>query len=194
MPISKRAARFNKRVTNRVTRHFASWMPGFAIVSHVGRRSGRLYRTPVNVFRDGDRYVFALTYGADSDWVRNVLSAGGCEIETRRKTVELRDPKRFTDPTRRLIPIPARWILRLVDVKDFMALSPATATPVAPALGRGRASPRKTVTSKRKPVACRTLAAEPIQRSPSLYRRPPIRVPAGMLDSRPGSTPRPAVE
>jgi deazaflavin-dependent oxidoreductase (nitroreductase family) len=127
MPISKRVAHFNKRVTNRVTRHIASWMPGFAIVSHVGRRSGRVYRTPVNVFRDGDRYVFALTYGADSDWVRNVLAARGCEIETRRKTIELRDPKQFTDPTRQLIPIPARWILRLLDVNDFMTLSPATA-------------------------------------------------------------------
>lgn len=130
LPISERVARFNKRVTNRVTRHIASWMPGFALVSHVGRRSGRLYRTPVNVFRDGDRYVFALTYGADSDWVKNVLAAGGCEIETRRSTVELRDPDRFTDPTRHLIPVPARWILRMIDVSDFIALSPATATPL----------------------------------------------------------------
>ena len=100
VPIPKRVARFNKRLTNRVTRHIASWMPGFALVSHVGRRSGQLYHSPENVFRDGDRYVFALTYGADSDWVKNVLAAGGCEIETRRKTVELRDPDRFTDPTR----------------------------------------------------------------------------------------------
>jgi deazaflavin-dependent oxidoreductase (nitroreductase family) len=133
MPISKRVARFNKRVTNRITRHIASWVPGFAIVSHVGRHSGRLYRTPVNVFRDGDRYVFALTYGADSDWVENVLAAGGCELETRRKTVELRHPTRFTDPTRHLIPIPARWILRLIDVNDFMALSPTTARPAGAA-------------------------------------------------------------
>jgi deazaflavin-dependent oxidoreductase (nitroreductase family) len=126
MPISKRVALFNKRVTNRVTRHIAFWMPGFAIVSHVGRRSGRLYRTPVNVFRDGERYVFALTYGADSDWVRNVLAAGGCAIETRRRTVELREPKQFTDPTRHLIPIPARWILQTIDVNDFMALTPTS--------------------------------------------------------------------
>jgi deazaflavin-dependent oxidoreductase (nitroreductase family) len=136
MPISKRIARFNNRVTNRVARHIASWMPGFAIVSHVGRRSGRRYRTPVNVFRDGDRYLFALTYGSDSDWVRNVLAAGGCEIETRRKTVELRDPKRFTDPARQLIPIPARWILRLLDVNEFVTLRPATVTPADAATKR----------------------------------------------------------
>jgi hypothetical protein len=46
MPISKRVARFNLHVTNRVTRRFAGRMPGFAIVTHVGRRSGRVYRTP----------------------------------------------------------------------------------------------------------------------------------------------------
>jgi deazaflavin-dependent oxidoreductase (nitroreductase family) len=124
MPIPKQVARFNRRVTNRVTRHVAGWMPGFAIVIHVGRRSGRIYETPVNVFRDGSRYVFALTYGAESDWVRNVLAAGGCQIKTRRKTVELRDPQRFEDPSRRLVPRPARWILGLVKVDEFMALPP----------------------------------------------------------------------
>jgi hypothetical protein len=85
MPISKRVARFNKRVTNRLTRHMASWMLGFVDRLPRRSRSGRLSRTPVNVFRDGDRYLFALTYGADSDWVRDVLAAGGCEIEKRRK-------------------------------------------------------------------------------------------------------------
>ena len=89
MPLSRRVAHFNRRVTNRLTRHIAWWAPGFAIVTHVGRRSGRTYRTPVNVFRDGDRYVFALTYGRDADWVRNVLAAGRCEIRTRGRTVRL---------------------------------------------------------------------------------------------------------
>ena len=100
-------------------------MPGFAIVIHVGRRSGRTYETPVNVLRDESRYVFALTYGPESDWVRNVLAAGGCRIRTRRRTVELRNPQRFGDPSRRLVPPPARWILGLIDVDQFLALSPA---------------------------------------------------------------------
>ena len=124
MPIPKRVARFNTRVTNRVMLRIAGWTPGFAIVTHTGRRSGRVYRTPVNVVRDGDRYVFALTYGADSDWVRNVLAAGRCEVETRCRTVELSDPELFTDSTRRLIPIPARWILQLANVDEFIALTP----------------------------------------------------------------------
>lgn len=125
VPIPEAVARFNKHVTNRVTRRFAGRLPGFAIVTHVGRSSGRAYRTPVNVFRDGDRYVFALTYGADSDWVRNVLAAGGCTIETRGRTVALTDPERFDDPSRRVVPPPARWVLEAIGVDQFLALRPA---------------------------------------------------------------------
>ncbi|HEU0335544.1 MAG TPA: nitroreductase family deazaflavin-dependent oxidoreductase [Gaiellaceae bacterium] len=124
MPLPKRLARFNTRVTNRLTGRVAGRLPGFGIVEHVGRRSGRGYRTPVNVFGDGERYVFALTYGPDADWVRNVLAAGGCRLETRGRTVELRRPERFTDPTQRLVPLPARWILRLLGVEEFLALRP----------------------------------------------------------------------
>ena len=112
-------------MTNRITRHIAGWMPGFAIVTHVGRRSGRTYRTPVNVFRQGDGFLFALMYGADSDWVRNVIATGGCRIETRRRTYELREPQRFTDPTRAGVPVPVRWIMRRLDVEDFMTLRKA---------------------------------------------------------------------
>ena len=68
MTIPKTVARFNARVTNRVSRPFAGRLPGFAVVTHVGRRSGRTYQTPVKMFRDGERYVFVLTYGADSQW------------------------------------------------------------------------------------------------------------------------------
>jgi deazaflavin-dependent oxidoreductase (nitroreductase family) len=100
-------------------------VPGFAIVVHVGRRSGRLYRTPVNVFRRDDRYVFALTYGKDSEWVRNVLAAGGCSIETRRRTVELTAPELFTDVSRSAVPIPVRWVLGAIDVSEFLALTEA---------------------------------------------------------------------
>jgi hypothetical protein len=53
------------RYLNPLTRMFAGWMPGFAILTHRGRVSGRTYRTPMNVWRRGDRYVFFLTYGPD---------------------------------------------------------------------------------------------------------------------------------
>ncbi len=61
MPLPKGLARFNRVVTNRVVGPFAARLPGFAIVTHVGRRSGRQHSNPVNLFRTGDRYVIALT-------------------------------------------------------------------------------------------------------------------------------------
>ena len=44
-------AKINIAVTNRITSLFAGWLPGFGILTHVGRKSGKVYRTPVNVFR-----------------------------------------------------------------------------------------------------------------------------------------------
>jgi deazaflavin-dependent oxidoreductase (nitroreductase family) len=126
VPLPRCLARFNTRVTNRLTGRVAGRMPGFGVVTHAGRRSGRLYRTPVNVFRRGERYVFALTYGPDADWVRNVLAAGGCLLETRGGAVDLRHPERFSDPTRHLVPLPVRWALRLLRLDEFLALERAS--------------------------------------------------------------------
>ena len=63
MPVPKVVGRWNKAGLNRLTRHYAPWMPGLGVVVHRGRRSGRRHQTPVNVFSAGDSYVIALTYG-----------------------------------------------------------------------------------------------------------------------------------
>jgi deazaflavin-dependent oxidoreductase (nitroreductase family) len=123
MPLPRRLARFNRVVTNPIVRHVAGRLPGFAILHHVGRRSGRSYRTPVNMLRAGDgRYVIAITYGRDSDWVRNTLAAGTCVAEARGRRIELSDPEIVHDERRALMPLPARTILGLADVNDFMLL------------------------------------------------------------------------
>jgi deazaflavin-dependent oxidoreductase (nitroreductase family) len=122
MPLPRRLAKFNLVVTNRVLGPFARYLPGFAVVSHVGRRSGRTYRTPVSLFRRKDGYVIALMYGADSQWVRNVLAAGGADIETRGRRLHLAGPEMVRDPTRSLVPKPVRAPLRLTNVDEFMVL------------------------------------------------------------------------
>ena len=53
-------AAFNLAVTNRITSRFAARLPGSGIRTNVGRKSGRVYRTPVNVFRAPDGFVVAL--------------------------------------------------------------------------------------------------------------------------------------
>src|SRR4051794_5739534 len=127
MPLPRRLAKFNRVVTNRVVGPLARYLPGFAVVSHVGRRSGRTYRTPVNLFRRGDDYVIALTYGAGSQWVRNVLAAGGADIETRGRRLHLVDPKVVRDPARSFVPELVRIPLRLANVEEFMLLKRAGA-------------------------------------------------------------------
>ena len=111
---------FTKRVVNPLTRRFADRLPLFGLVTHVGRRSGTPYHTPLNVFRRGDGYVFALTYGPDVDWVRNVVAAGGCTMRTRGRTVRLVDPQLVHDPSGHLIPQPVRAFLGLLGVTDYL--------------------------------------------------------------------------
>jgi deazaflavin-dependent oxidoreductase (nitroreductase family) len=120
---------YTTRFFNPVSRRFAGHLPGFAILVYVGRRSGRTYRTPMNVFRHGDDYVFALTYGSDVQWVKNVLAAGGCELETMGRTVTLTNPQLFVDPKQRLMPFPVRLFLRLMRVTEFLSMRPAATGP-----------------------------------------------------------------
>ena len=116
-------AKINIAFTNRITGLFAGWLPGFGILTHVGRKSGKVYRTPINVFRASNGFIVALTYSSQSEWVKNVLAAGGCELKTRGKTYQLSSPHVMHDPTRRRFPIPVRIVLRIVGADEYMELS-----------------------------------------------------------------------
>ena len=123
MPIPKGMRQVNKAALNKVTRHLAPWLPGLGVVVHRGRTSGKQYRTPVNVFpRPGGRYVLALTYGTDTDWVKNVVAAGGCTLITRGTDLELTAPRLFHDESRHETRVVERSILGLLHVYDFLEL------------------------------------------------------------------------
>src|SRR3712207_5312300 len=106
MPASRRVAEFNKRFLNRLSLRVAGFLPGFGIVSHVGRKSGRDYHVPVNVFRTEGGYIIALTYGAESDWVKNVLAAGSCGLQTRGYWMRLSNPRIEIDEGKSWAPLP----------------------------------------------------------------------------------------
>src|SRR6266566_6777871 len=68
----------NKYVTNRLLRGFTNLSHGpFAIIRHVGRRSGKPYETVICVWPLGEGFVIALTYGKSVDWYCNMLASGG---------------------------------------------------------------------------------------------------------------------
>jgi deazaflavin-dependent oxidoreductase (nitroreductase family) len=123
MPAPRWLARANRVGLNQVVKFVAPWLPGFGLIVHRGRKSGREFRTPVNLFGRRDGFVFALTYGSDADWVQNVLAADGCSVITRRRRYELADPVLYVDESRSDMPaFPVRYILAAVGVSEFLYL------------------------------------------------------------------------
>lgn len=123
---------FVKHYINPVTRPLARRLPTFGIVTHRGRKSGRVYRTPINVFRHGDDYLFFLTYGSDAQWVKNVLAAESCSIETRGRVVELVEPELITDPKLQPAPPHVRFVeRRIAGANQYLKMRPASAKEAA---------------------------------------------------------------
>ncbi|KAA0118371.1 nitroreductase family deazaflavin-dependent oxidoreductase [Mycolicibacterium sp. P9-22] len=133
MPAPRWLARANKIGLNRLTRFVAPWAPGWAVVIHRGRTSGRTFRTPLWAFQRPHGYVIALTYGSQADWVRNVLAAGGCELETRRHRYQLTSPVVYRDESAAAMPIFIRFMLRrVIKAPEFLSLDTAGETPRTP--------------------------------------------------------------
>ena len=132
MPAPRWVARANKASLNRLTKFIAPWAPGWAVVIHRGRRSGRTFRTPLWAFRRRDGFVIALTYGSDADWVRNVIAADGCELDSRRRHYVASAPRIYRDENATDMPAFIRFMLRkVIKAPEFLALNaieqPATA-------------------------------------------------------------------
>ena len=125
MPAPRWLARFNLHVTNRILGPLALRMPGMGVVEHVGRKTQRVHRTPVLIFRQGNRYVIALTYGRESEWVKNVVARNGCVLETQGRQLQLTSPYLYRDDKRRAMPAFVRVMLGLLNVSDFLELTVA---------------------------------------------------------------------
>ena len=93
MKLSRRVARFNKRVTNRIQGLYAWLVPPWAVILHRGRRSGRQYRTPLFAFRRGRTLVIALLYGEESEWLRNLRAGSGGHVIRRGAYLRRRSPR-----------------------------------------------------------------------------------------------------
>lgn len=135
-PLRRRLARFNRRFANRVVGPVLTRLPGFGAVLHRGRTSGRTYRTPVKVFRNGPYYVISLPYGPQSDWVRNTLAHDGCELHTLGRRIQLAQPRVFVDEHQSVLPAPLRPVLRRFKAFDFIELRPVRPQAAGPGAAR----------------------------------------------------------
>jgi deazaflavin-dependent oxidoreductase (nitroreductase family) len=116
--------RFNKAIFNRITLTFAEGDVGpFSVIYHVGRRSGRSYRTPVLATYTGDTIVIPLSYGENVDWLRNVIAQGGCEIVRKKKRVRAVDPRVIEAPDAlALLPAERQRLFERFKLEKFLRL------------------------------------------------------------------------
>jgi deazaflavin-dependent oxidoreductase (nitroreductase family) len=89
MPLPRWLAHVNKRVFNPLRLRQSSQ----PVLIHVGRSSGKTYRTPLDAHPFPDGYVFIPMYGPRTDWLRNVLASGEAHLTVGGKEFELVSPQ-----------------------------------------------------------------------------------------------------
>jgi len=115
--------RVNRVFTNPVMGTVAWLLPPLAVIHHVGRKSGRKYRSPVLAFRSTRGFVVPMTYGRDVDWGRNIVKARGCELVRSGHRYVLHNP-RIVDGSEAYVhlPIAVRSAIRAADLPGFVLL------------------------------------------------------------------------
>ena len=89
MPLPRWLARINRRVFNpRELRRGVR-----PVLIHVGRSSGKTYRTPLDAHPLPNGYLFIPLYGPRTDWLKNVLVAGAARLLIGGKEIELESPR-----------------------------------------------------------------------------------------------------
>lgn len=86
--------RFNHRWLNPAMLRVAGdryWYAG--CLEHVGRRSGRTYRTPVVAHAVDGGFAVALPYGSDVDWVRNLQASGSGRLRNHGASYRVEAPR-----------------------------------------------------------------------------------------------------
>jgi deazaflavin-dependent oxidoreductase (nitroreductase family) len=102
-------------------------LPLFGVVRQRGRRSGRLYATPLAVRGFPGGFLIPLTFGPEADWCRNVLAAGECVIQWRGRQWTAVEP-RVVDAAdvgaelRVAMGRVERFMLRLMGTRQFLRL------------------------------------------------------------------------
>jgi deazaflavin-dependent oxidoreductase (nitroreductase family) len=113
------------RLVGPLTRPLAGrrFFPLWAVLRHRGRRSGREYAVPVGVRVTADGYFIALPFGERTQWVHNVVAAGGCTLRWRGEDRVMADPTIVgTDKAASAFPPAQRWMLRAARVQRFIRL------------------------------------------------------------------------
>ena len=114
----------NKHVTNKIMIHICGKNFGhFAILSHTGRKSAKIYRIPILAEPFENGFVIALTYGKEVDWYKNVKAKDGCSLFWKKQDFQLVQPE-FVDPEIGVKAFPklAQKLLKRVGIEYYLKL------------------------------------------------------------------------
>jgi deazaflavin-dependent oxidoreductase (nitroreductase family) len=124
-PRARRAVRFVAAFVNPIVLLVAGrrWMPVVGILRHRGRRSGRMYATPIGMRPLGDGFVIPRTFSDNAAWYLNIKAAGGATVKYLGLTYQLADPQVVDYPTAK--PAFPRYELlqfRLIGINEYLRL------------------------------------------------------------------------
>lgn len=99
------------------------WMPIVGVIHHRGRRSGRMYFTPVMLRARGGAIFVPRTLGDHAAWYRNLETARSAEVTYlgRRLTVDEPAIVSFQDAAN-AFPRYERLMFRVLGITDFLRL------------------------------------------------------------------------
>lgn len=122
----RRAAKY---LVNPLVMTFSGRLGPYALLRHVGRRSGRAYATPVWAASLGDDFVVALILGTETDWCRNVRAGGPSTLQLHGISYAVTAPEVVDQATAlRAFPAPIRLVARVVGIRHFLRLRRVGAT------------------------------------------------------------------
>jgi deazaflavin-dependent oxidoreductase (nitroreductase family) len=112
------------RTYNEMTRNISGTQrSSWGLLTHVGRRSGRVYQTSLGTNPYGDGFLLPLGYGPHTDWYRNLMAAGVGTLEWKGSTYPLERPELVSGPeVMGAWPIGSRILLHLAGMHDFVWL------------------------------------------------------------------------
>ncbi|AKS34412.1 nitroreductase [Mycolicibacterium goodii] len=84
--------RLQIKYVNPLMTPIAKRLPGFTVIKHHGRKSGLPYQTIVTSYRKDNVLAVVLAHGK-TNWVKNVLAAGGAEVKLFRAEVRITNPR-----------------------------------------------------------------------------------------------------
>ena len=113
MRVPRAVARFNRRITNPLALKLGGWAPTVGSLEHTGRKSGKRFQTPLNIFDTADGYIILIGYGPESHWVKNVLAGGPATVHKHGKTVPVADPRIVTKAEGEALVTSAKFMYRL---------------------------------------------------------------------------------